>query len=71
MTLGAVVLALVQTGGVVVRLLDVLKAYLARKATLRFELTRPDGRKLSLDVDCFGRTQWETTRTLLADLIKD
>jgi hypothetical protein len=70
-TIGTIVLTLIQTGGVAVTLLQVLKAYLARKSTLRFELARADGRKVSLETESFDNKQIESTRKLLADFLKD
>jgi hypothetical protein len=70
-TIGAIVLTLIQTGGVAVTLLQVLKAYLARKSTMRFELTRADGRKVSLDASWFNKAQMEETQKVLTDLLKD
>lgn len=70
-TIGAIVLTLIQTGGVAVTLLQVLKAYLARKSTMRFELTRADGRKVSLDASWFNKAQMEQTQKVLTDLLKD
>ena len=70
-TVGAIVLALIQTGGVAVTLLQVLKAYLARKSTIRFELTRPDGRKIVLDAAWFGRHQLDAARAMIADFLKE
>ena len=70
-TIGTIVLALIQTGGVAVTLLQVLKAYLARKSTMRFELTRPDGQKIVLDAAWFGRHQLDTARSMIADFLKD
>lgn len=71
-TIGTIVLTLIQTGGVAVTLLQVLrKAYLARKSTLRFELARADGRKVSLETESFDSKQLESTRKLLADFLKD
>ena len=69
-SIGTIVLTLIQTGGVAVTLLQVLKAYLARKSTMSFELTRPDGQKLRLDAAWFGRTQLEAAQKLLADFLK-
>ena len=70
-TIGTIVLTLIQTGGVAVTLLQVLKAYLARKSTLRFELARADGRKVSLETESFDNKQIESTRKLLAEFLKD
>lgn len=50
-TIGSIVLALLGSGGVAVSLVQVLKAYVERKRTLQFELTRPDGRKLNFTAE--------------------
>jgi hypothetical protein len=70
-TLGAIVLGLIGSGGVAVTLLQVLKAYLERKSTLRFEITRADGRKVSLDASWFGKAQWAQTQTIIAGLLQE
>ena len=70
-TLGAIVLGLIGSGGVAVTLLQVLKAYLERKSTLRFEITRADGRKVSLDAAWFGKAQWAQTQTIIASLLEE
>jgi hypothetical protein len=69
-TLGAIALSLIGSGGVAVTLLQVLKAYVERKSTLRFEITHPDGRKVSLDAGFFEKAQLEQTRKILTDLLK-
>ena len=69
-TSGMIALSLIGSGGVVVTLLQVLKAYLERKSTLRFEIARSDGQKLSFDASFFGKTQLEQTRKILTDLIE-
>jgi hypothetical protein len=70
-TIGAIILTLVQTGGVAITMLQVLKTFLERKPTLRFELTRADGRKVSLDASWFSKSQLQQTQKILGDLIKD
>ncbi|HUB15765.1 MAG TPA: hypothetical protein VMB34_27715 [Acetobacteraceae bacterium] len=70
-TLGTIVLALIGSGGVAVTLLQVLRAYLERKSTLRFEVTRADGRKVSLDASWFGKAQLAQTQTILARLLEE
>jgi hypothetical protein len=69
-TIGTIALSLIGSGGVAVTLLQVLKAYLERKSTLCFEITHPDGRKVSLDASFFGKAQMEQTRKILTDLLK-
>jgi hypothetical protein len=50
-SIGNIVLALVGSGGVAVSLVHVLKAYVERKPTLKFELVKPDGTKLSFTAE--------------------
>jgi len=69
-TIGTIVLSLIGSGGVAVTLLQVLKAYLERKSTLCFEITHPNGRKVSFDASCFGKAQLEQTRKILTDLLE-
>lgn len=70
-TLGAIAMALIGSGGVAVRLLQVLRVYLERKSTLRFEITRGDGRKVSLDASWFGKAQWEQTQGIVTKLLAE
>jgi hypothetical protein len=65
-----IVLSLIGSGGVAVTLLQVLKAYLERKSTLCFQITHPDGRKISIDASYFGKAQLEQTRKTLTDLLE-
>jgi hypothetical protein len=69
-TSATIVLSLIGSGGVAVTLLQVLKAYLERKSTLCFQITHPDGRKLSFDASFFGKAQQEQTRKILTDLLE-
>lgn len=70
-TIGEIGLTLIQTGGVVVTLLQVLKSFIERKQTLRFELTRADGKKVALDASGFGKSTLASTQKLVADFMKD
>ncbi|HXT80685.1 MAG TPA: hypothetical protein VN702_14065 [Acetobacteraceae bacterium] len=70
LTIGTIVLSLIGSGGVAVTLLQVLKAYLERKATLHFEITRPSGQKILLDASYFGKSQLDHTQKILNDLLK-
>ncbi len=69
-TIGTIALSLIGSGGVAVTLLQVLKAYLERKSTLCFEITHPDGRKVSFDASFFGKAQLNQTREILTDLLE-
>jgi hypothetical protein len=69
-TIGTVVLTLIGSSGVVVTVLQVLKAYLERKSTLHFEITRPDGQKIQLDASYFGKSQLDQTQKMLTDLLE-
>ena len=68
-TIGTIVLSLIGSGGVAVTVLQVLKAYLERKANLHFELAHPDGRKISFDASFFDKAQLEQSRKILTDLL--
>lgn len=70
-TIGVILLTLIQAGGVAERLLEVLRAFIERKSTLRFELTRADGRSMSLDSSWFGKTQPESVQRFVTDFLKD
>jgi hypothetical protein len=70
-TLGTILLGLIGSGGVAVTLLQVLKAYLERKSTLKFEITRADGRKVSLDAAWFGSAQLAQTQKVLTELLQE
>jgi Effector Associated Constant Component 1 len=50
-TIGNIALALLGSGGVAVSLVQVLKAFVERNRKLQFELTRPDGKKLSFTAE--------------------
>jgi hypothetical protein len=69
-TIGMIALSLIGSGGVAVTLLQVLKAYLERKSTLCFEITHPDGRKVSFNASFFEKAQLEQTRKILIDLLE-
>lgn len=69
-TIGTIALSLIGSGGVAVTLLQVLKAYLERKSTLYFEITRPNGQKVVFDASCFGKAQLDQTRKALTDLLE-
>ena len=47
--------------GTVVALLQVLKSYVERKPTLRFEIERADGNKLKIEAEHFSAAQIEQT----------
>ena len=53
-----------------VTLLQVLKAYLERKSSISFQVTRPDGQKVTVNASTFGAAQLEQTRKLLTDLLR-
>ena len=69
-TVGTIALSLIGSGGVVVTLLQVLKAYLERKSSISFQVTRPDGQKVTVNASTFGAAQLEQTRKLLTDLLR-
>lgn len=70
-TIGALVLTLIGSGGVAGKLVDVLKAILERKPTLTFNLTRANGEKVSIGAINLSKPQLETTQKLIADFLRD
>ena len=48
---GQILIKAVGAGGAVVALVNVLKSYLERKRTLRFEFRAPDGRQVTIQAD--------------------
>jgi hypothetical protein len=70
-TIGAIVLAALSSGGAVADLLQVLKSYVERKPTLRLELKTPDGRELTLVAEHFSAAQIEQTLQAVQQLCKD
>jgi hypothetical protein len=67
-TIGAIVLS-VLTGTTASGLLDVLKAYVQRRSSIIIEVTRPDGKKVSLTAENLGHGQIEQTREALNALL--
>ena len=61
-TLGQIVLAAVSSGGALVALLPVLKAYVERKPTLRIEIEETvDGKKVKIEAEHLRTGQIEQT----------
>ncbi len=59
-TIGTIILAALSSG-TVVALLQVLKAYIERKPTLRFEIEAADGRKLKIEAEHLSPEQLAQT----------
>src|SRR5215831_10871876 len=68
--LGSIILTLVSSGGVVVSLVQVLKAYIERKASLNFELSRADGKKVVLNAENLGSAQIRATSEMVDQFLK-
>ncbi|MCI5126079.1 MAG: hypothetical protein D3925_16805 [Candidatus Electrothrix sp. AR5] len=60
-TLGQIFLAAVGSGGALVALLPVLKAYVERKPTLRIEIETNDGNKIKIEAEHLKPGQIEQT----------
>ncbi len=69
-TIGQIVL-MALSSGTVVALLQVLKSYLERKPTLRFEIEAADGRKLKITAEHFSPEQLAQTMQAVQQLCKD
>ena len=70
-TIGQIVLAALGSGGAVAALLTVLKSYIERKPTLRFEIKTADGRELKLEAEHFSPEQIAQTMQAVKRLCKD
>jgi hypothetical protein len=68
-TLGTIALTLLGSGGVAVSLVQVLKAYVERKATLHFEFTRPDGEKLNLSAENLANKDLQSATAVIEKFI--
>jgi hypothetical protein len=68
--IGNIVLALVGSGGVAVSLVQVLKAYVERKSSLSFELSRADGKKVALNAENLGSSQLHETSQIIEKFLK-
>ena len=69
-TIGAIVLAALSSGGVVTDLLQVLKSYVERKPTLEIEL-EVAGNKLKIKAEHLSAAQIEQTMQAVQQLCKD
>jgi hypothetical protein len=69
-TIGNIILTLIGSGGVAVGLVHVLRAYVERKSSLHFEVTRADGEKRVLNATNFGKGQLESTQNMLAEFLQ-
>ena len=70
-TIGQILLAALGSGGAVAALLTVLKSYVERKPTLRFEIEAADGRKLKLEAEYLSAEQIAQTMQAVKQLCKD
>ena len=70
-TLSTIVLTLLGSGGVAVSLVQVLKAFVERKSSLRFEFTRPDGKKLEMSAENLGKESLERTARTVEAFLKE
>lgn len=68
--IGNILLALIGSGGIAVTLVQVLKAYVERKASMIFELTRADGKKVVLNAENLGKGQLNETFKLLEQFLQ-
>lgn len=59
-TLGAIVLTLIGSGGVVTALINVLKAYIDRHPSLKIEIKRPDGGTTTVSAENLSPTQLQS-----------
>jgi hypothetical protein len=63
--IGQIILTLIGAGGVAVSLVNVLRSYVERKPTLKIEMSRSDGKKLSLQAENLSTHQLaETTKAV-------
>jgi len=69
-TIGAILLQLAGSGGVIVSLIGVLKSYFERKPALDIELQRADGAKFKVHADSFKANEIEPIRTELEKFLK-
>ncbi|MCI5194647.1 MAG: hypothetical protein D3919_00145 [Candidatus Electrothrix sp. AW5] len=67
-TIGQIILAAVGGGGAIAALMPVLKAYVERKPTLRIEIERPDGSKMTLEAEHLRPGQIEQTTRAVQQL---
>jgi hypothetical protein len=67
-TLGTLALALI-TSGTVTGLVTVLQTFVARRPTIEFEVTRPDGQILKLKGDQLKAAHVTQTITVLEDFV--
>ncbi|MGR0480448.1 MAG: effector-associated constant component EACC1 [Candidatus Electronema sp. V4] len=70
-TIGQILLTALGSGGAVAALLTVLKSYVERKPTLRFEIEAADGRKLKLEAEHLSPEQIAQTMQAVKQLCED
>jgi hypothetical protein len=69
--LGNIILTLIGSGGVVVSLIAVLKAFVERKRTLVFKFCRQDGKKIELNAENLSEGQLEKTLQTVEQFLKE
>ena len=70
-TIGQIILAALGSGGAIAALLTVLKSYVERKPTLRFEIKTADGPELKIEAEHFSPEQIAQTMQVVKQLCKD
>ena len=68
-TIGEIVLTLIGSGGAVMSLLQILRAFIERQKSLVFEISRND-KKLTLNATNLSQKELRSTSALLEDLMK-
>lgn len=69
-TIGTIALTVLGSHGIASKLVDVLKANLARQPKLKVEMTHPDGTKLVLDAESLSRPQLDQTIQQITTLLR-
>ncbi|MGX9727430.1 MAG: effector-associated constant component EACC1 [Candidatus Electronema sp. VV] len=67
-TIGQIILTALGSGGAVAALLTVLKSYVERKPTLRFEVKTADGRELKIEAEHLSPEQIAQTMQAVKQL---
>jgi hypothetical protein len=70
-TIGAIIMTLIGSHGLATKLIDVLRPYFARKPKMTLELTRPDGKKVSLSADSVSSGQLNQTNDILKSFFEN
>lgn len=67
--IGKIMLTLVSSGGIVAMLIEVLKSYLSRDASLEFELKKADGASVKINATNMKPSQMEQTLKQLQNFL--